>query len=269
MTPIAAKDGMTSRNALPAFTEDEFHRGRFRVLQPRDNGHRSGSDAMLIAAGIEEGARGSLADLGAGAGVAGLAVLASNPGIEALLVERNTCMADLARASLKLAANRAFAYRARVLEADLCLTGSKRRDAGLEENAFDFAIMNPPYNHDGQRASPDGLRAEAHVLGALGLEPWMRTAAAILRPGGALVMIYRTERIGELIACSQGRFGGLSIIPVHARADSSAGRILVRMVKGSRAPLQVRPGIVMHGDNGEPTAMAAALVKGEARIDFG
>ncbi|MCB1386716.1 MAG: methyltransferase [Nitratireductor sp.] len=247
---------------------DEFYRGVFQANQPLDTGHRSGSDALLIAASLPEGAAGRLADLGSGAGVAGLAAAASNPELDVTLIEKNPQMASLARGNLRLRPNLKFAGRTAVLEADVTLSGAKREAAGLKENSFDFAIMNPPYNHDAQRPSPDLMRSQAHVMGLFGLDAWMRTAVAILKPGGMLAMIYRTEKIGEVYACCQGRFGALAIVPVHSKADECARRILLRMVKGSRAPLNIMPGIVMHEADGKPTELAARLMNGEARVCF-
>ncbi|MFC0209530.1 methyltransferase, partial [Chelativorans intermedius] len=56
------------------FTVDAFHRGRFHLVQPAERGHRAGLDAMLLAGAVPRAFCGQLADLGAGAGAAGLAV---------------------------------------------------------------------------------------------------------------------------------------------------------------------------------------------------
>ncbi len=250
-------------------TQDAFFRGAFMAVQPVGSGHRSGSDALLIAASLPENARGEVADLGSGAGVAGIAAVALHPGLKATLIEKNPVMADFAARSLRLRTNLQYAARLRVLQADATLSGTRREEAGLRENTYDYVIMNPPYNHEGQRPSPDLLKSEAHVMGLFGLDAWMRTAVAILKPGGMLAMIYRAEKIGEVYACCQGRFGGIVIVPVHSRADEPAGRILLRMTKGSRAPLSIMPGLVMHDDKGKPTRQAEALMNGEARVNFG
>ena len=55
---------------------DAFHRGRFVLVQPKGAGHRSGVDAMILAAAVPSGFAGRVADLGAGAGAAGLAASA-------------------------------------------------------------------------------------------------------------------------------------------------------------------------------------------------
>lgn len=258
---------MSTMEKLRTSVDDFFH-GRFQVAQPLDSGHRSGSDALLIAACLPEGASGKLADLGAGAGVAGLAAACANPALDVTLVERNPHMVEIAKANLRLRPNLAFANRTAVLAADVTLSGEKRQAAGLKENTFDFVIMNPPYNHDAQRPSPDVLKSEAHVMGLFGLDAWMRTATAVLKPSGVLSMIYRSEKISEICACSQGRFGGIAIVPVHSRSDEPAKRILLQMTKGSRAPLKLMPGIVLHEPDGRATALADALMNGDARVTF-
>jgi tRNA1(Val) A37 N6-methylase TrmN6 len=59
-------------------------------------------DAMLLAATVPHGASGVLADLGAGAGGAGLAAISRLPQLDAVLIERSPVMADCARRSLRL-----------------------------------------------------------------------------------------------------------------------------------------------------------------------
>jgi len=79
----------------PAHTVDAFHRGRFWLVQPR-TGHRAGMDAMMLAAAVPSAFAGRLADFGAGAGAAGLAVLSRCPAAEVVLVERSSEMAGFA-----------------------------------------------------------------------------------------------------------------------------------------------------------------------------
>ncbi len=256
--------------ALPGdCTCDSFHRGGFEVLQPVRSGHRAGSDALLLAAALPEDAKGVLADLGAGAGVAGLAAIAVNPGLEARLVELEPHMAHCARLSLQLPANAALAPRARVVEADATLGGRRRVEAGLADNSFDFVITNPPYyNPASERASPDTRRAFAHQMGEGGLEAWLRTAAAILKPGGMFCLIWRSERVDEALDGLRGRFGAVEVMGLHPRAGEPAPRVVIRAVRGSRAPLRLYPGVVLHEADNAPTAIAQALLNGLERLPF-
>jgi len=238
-------------SAVPAHTVDAFHNGGFFLVQPSDAGHRAGMDAMLLAATVPEGAKGVLADLGAGAGAAGLAAISRLPDLSTVLIERAPAMADFARRSLALTENAHLTARASVIEADVSLQGKQRRDAGLADHAYDYVILNPPFNAGTDRKTPDLLKAEAHAMETDDLfERWLRTAAAILKPGGQVSIIARPESMAEIFVALGKRFGGVEITPVSPRAGDDSIRILVTAIKGSRARMSLRDRIVIHQGSG-------------------
>lgn len=231
-----------------AETIDAFHRGRFHLVQPKGRGHRAGMDAMLLASLVDASRPVRVADLGAGAGAAGLAVAARLEGARVTLVERSPEMIAFAAKSLALAENAAIARRVVLVEADVTLTGRARVAAGLADDAFDHVIMNPPFNDAGDRRTPDALKAEAHAMTERLFERWIRTAGAIMVPGGQLSLIARPQSIAEIVDACGRRFGGLEVTPVHPRAGENAVRILVTAIKGSKARLNLRAPLLMHDD---------------------
>ena len=231
-------------------TLDAFHRGRFHLLQPKGRGHRAGMDAMLLASLVDDARPIRVADLGAGAGAAGLAVAARLPAAEVDLVEKVADMADFARRSLALAENAALSGRVRVIEADVTLRAAARVEAGLADEVYHHVILNPPFNDASDRTTPDALKATAHAMTETLFEDWLRTAGAIMIPGGQMSLIARPESIGDIIAACGRRFGGLEVTMVHPRAAEPAVRLLVTAIKGSRARLLVRPPLVMHDGPG-------------------
>ncbi|WP_430538376.1 tRNA1(Val) (adenine(37)-N6)-methyltransferase [Hoeflea alexandrii] len=244
-------DAHAGAAAVSGYTVDAFHNGKFFLVQPADTGHRAGMDAMLLAATVPDGASGVLADLGAGAGAAGLAAISRLPGLSAVLIERAPVMAECARRSLALAGNAHLAPRARVIEADVTLQGRQRLAAGLADQAFDYAILNPPFNAGADRKTPDPLKAEAHAMDSQDLfERWLRTAAAILKPGGQVSIIARPESMAGILAALGNRFGGIEVIPVVPRPADDAIRILVTAIKGSRARMSLRDRILIHEGSG-------------------
>lgn len=250
-----SEDGLTaSDRGAPDFTIDAFHRGRFNVAQPRNEGHRSGVDAMLLASLVATDQPSdqplSVADLGSGAGAAGLAVAARLEQAHVLLVEKFPVMAGYARRSIDLPENAFLKGRVQVLEADVALTGKARLAAGLKDEVHDHVIINPPFNHAGDRKTPDNLKAEAHAMTAGLFEAWLRTANAIMKPGGQLSLIARPVSIADILAACGNRFGGIEITPVHPRPDEDAIRILVTAVKGSKARLVFRLPLFVHGPDG-------------------
>lgn len=227
-------------------TIDAFHFGKFYVVQPATGGHRSGMDAMLLAAMVAGEGGPKVADLGAGAGAAGLAVASRIAEAEVTLVERSPEMAAFARKSLALPENAHVASRVSVIEADVTLRGKARVATGLEDEVFDHVIMNPPFNAAADRRTPDALKADAHAMTEDLFESWIRTAGAILKPGGKLSLIARPESIADIIAACGHRFGGLEMTLIHPREGEPAIRMLVSAVKGSRARLVFRAPFVMH-----------------------
>ena len=230
---------------------DRFLGGRLEAIQPMSGHHRAGLEAVLLSAAIENEFFGTIVDLGAGVGVAGMAVAARCPGAHALLVERDPEAVACARAALARGANRSFADRVSIAAVDIVEPEAKRIAAGLGRAVADAVVMNPPFNDPEEGThSPDGPRAAAHVLAGGGLDPWLRAAASALKPNGRLVVVFRADRLGTLLAALGDRFGHVAIMPLHARATLAAHRVLVSAVKGSRAAGRVLPGLTLHDTAG-------------------
>jgi tRNA1(Val) A37 N6-methylase TrmN6 len=227
-------------------TVDAFHFGGFHIVQPKGRGHRAGMDAMLLASMVVADGAIRVADLGAGAGAAGMAVAARLAQAEIALVEKSVEMAFYARRSIALPENAAIASRLVLIEADVTLKGKARVAAGLTDDSYDHVIMNPPFNDASDRKAPDDLKAAAHAMHDDLFEAWIRTAGAILKPGGQMSLIARPESIAEIILACGRRFGGIEITLIHPREGESAIRVLVSAIKGSRARLVFRSPLFMH-----------------------
>jgi tRNA1(Val) A37 N6-methylase TrmN6 len=258
---------LESAATADGLTEDRWLGGRLVLLQPK-RGHRVGTDTALLVAAVGS-PEGRIVDVGAGVGAVGLALAQRNPLASVDLVEINPELARLAESN---AARNGLQARTRVLRLDV-LNPRERREAGLAESAGCVATNPPFFDAKAVRASPDESKARAHVLagaeaGAT-LADWIRASLAILAPGGRFVMIHRPEALSLILAAVGSRLGALAILPVHPTIGASARRLLVSGVKGSKAPLRLAPGLVLHGADGQLTAEADALHRGERSIDWG
>jgi tRNA1(Val) A37 N6-methylase TrmN6 len=232
-------------------TVDAFLGGKVEAVQPKNGHHRSGLEAVLLSAAIEPQFTGAVVDLGAGVGIAGMAIAARCPSAAAILVESDPEAVACAREALSRPANRAFAGRVSIVAIDLAAPEAERVAAGLGRAVADMLVMNPPFHRREEgTTSPREARAFAHVLADGGLEPWFRTAASVLKPEGRLVAIFRADRLDVLLAALNGRFGNIAILPIHPRATEPAHRILVSAVKGSRAGTRILPALVLHPEAG-------------------
>jgi len=244
---------MTDR--LVDTSEDAFLGGRLRLRQLR-SGHRAGHDAMLLAAATSARPGGRVVDFGAGVGAAGLALARRVAGLDLALVEIDATLADLARHNA--AAN---AIAADVIVLDVEQGAEAFAAARLAPDSADVVLMNPPFNDGARhRASPDSARASAHIAGEDTLARWVHAARRVLKSGGVLTMIWRADGIAEVLAALDRGFGSLAILPVHGEAGGPAIRILVRAVKGGRAPTQILPALMLNDESGVPNKQVQEIL---------
>lgn len=245
---------------MDEITQDCLLGGRVPLVQPA-RGHRAGTDAVLLAASAPAKAGDRVLDVGASTGAVGLMVAARVRGVRLAFLERDPGLAELCRRNC-----RENGVDAELFVADLLDKGS-RREAGLEPESADLVLTNPPFLEEGQaRISPDQGRAAAHALPSGGLEAWLKACLGLLRPKGHFVMIHRADRLADCLEGVSGPLGGISLRFVHPAADRPAIRVLLSGTKGSRAPLQILPPLILNGLDGHFTPQAEALHRGEANL---
>jgi FkbM family methyltransferase len=235
---------------LPGLTADEttddlFLGGALTIRQPR-NGYRAGTDAVLLASLItpETAGFGPVLDVGAGVGVVGLCVAARCPAAKVVLIERDPNLSELARGNIE---RNGLSDRASVVETDLTRATAALDEANVASESFAVVLANPPY-HDDRRstAAESRLKAVSHQMPEEGLEAWARFMCRMAASGGRVAMIHKAEALSRILSAFEGRFGSVGVLPIYARAGEPAIRVIVEGIKGSRAPVRVKPGLVLH-----------------------
>jgi tRNA1(Val) A37 N6-methylase TrmN6 len=244
-------------------SDDAVLGGRLTLRQPR-HGHRVGHDAILLAAATAAQAGEHAVELGAGVGAAGLALARRVAGVTVTLVEIDPDLTELARDN---AARNGLAERVRAVCLDVAAPVAAFAKAGLAAGEADHVLMNPPFNMS-QNPSPDRGRRLAHSASHETLGRWLGTAARLLRPEGAVTLIWRADGLGDVLAALAQDFGAVAVLPVHPKPDQPAIRVLVRAVKASRAPLALVPGLILADADGRPTREAEAILRGGDELCF-
>jgi tRNA1(Val) A37 N6-methylase TrmN6 len=253
-------------------TDDAFLGGALRILQPR-HGYRAGLDAVLLAAacGAKTGGGARVLDAGAGVGVAGLCVAHRITDSHVTLVEREAVLVEVARQN---AARNRLHERVCALELDIAEGGAainrgRVTDADVAAGTFSHVIANPPYFAAGRGTrSPADLKAAAHQMVDGTLDHWCRFLATAAASDGLVTIIHRAEAMGAVLEGLGRRFGALRVLPLYSRAGTAAHRIIVQGRKGSRAPLSLHQGLVLHGDGNAFVPAIEAVLRHGAALDW-
>jgi tRNA1(Val) A37 N6-methylase TrmN6 len=251
-------------------TDDAFLGGALSLLQPAA-GYRAGIDAVFLAAAVPSSPEkpDRVLDLGAGVGTAGLCVARRCTRSFVVLLEMQAPLVALARQNID---RNGLAERVKAIEAEIgAATAVELKELGLEAESFDHVIANPPFHIEGGGTlSSNELKAGSHAMSEEALDVWCRFAARMAKPGGTATLIHKVEALPALLAALGSRFGALKVLPLHPRPDEPAIRVIVQGTKGSKAPLSLLPGAVLHErgrDNGF-TPGAARVLRLGAGLDL-
>jgi tRNA1(Val) A37 N6-methylase TrmN6 len=252
------------RTDVLATSEDAVLGGRLRLRQPL-SGHRVGHDAILLAAATGGRAGEHAVDLGAGVGAAGLALALRVEGLKVTLVEIDAALCALAAGNALL---NKLDGRVNALACD-AEDGDALAAAGLSASCADRVLMNPPFRDASrQNLSPDPRRRLAHAAAPGLLQRWIASAARLLKPQGALTLIWRADALAEVQKALAAGFGGIVMLPVQGRPDAPAIRVLVHAVKGGRGAPRTCSALILNDQQGRPTAAAEAVLRGAQTLDI-
>ncbi|HLY79426.1 MAG TPA: methyltransferase [Caulobacteraceae bacterium] len=242
-----------------SFTEDRVLGGKVTLRQPA-KGYRAGVDAALLAAACDAEPGQSVLDAGCGVGAVMLAAAARRAGVSFVGIERDAAALALAQANIVAndRSDRVEAVLGDIVAPDArCAT------------RFDAALSNPPFFDDpAALRGPHPAKAAAFIAEA-GLGAWVGFLLRAVRDGGTLTVIHRADRLADLLALLGAKAGSFQIRPVHPHADDPAGRVLVRAIRGGRAPLRLLPPLVLHERGAaKHTREAEAILRGEADLPW-
>jgi tRNA1(Val) A37 N6-methylase TrmN6 len=232
-------------------------------LRQGTDGYRAGMDAALLAAACDAGDGDLVLEVGCGVGAALLAAAVRRPAARFVGVERDAAALELAVANIAL--NRlGDRVGAQAGDVDAPLKAS-----GLTPGTFDAAMANPPFFDDKRAMRGPAPAKRGAWIAEGGLAAWSDYLTLAVREGGSVTFIHRADRLGDLLTLLAPRTGSLQVRPIHPFADAVASRVLVRAIRGGRAPLRLLPALVLHPrDGAKHTPETEAIFRGEADLSW-
>ncbi len=232
--------------------------GKLRLFQPR-SGYRAAIDPILLAAAISPKPQDVLAEFGMGSGAVSFCLAARAPECRILGLELQPELAEAARQGVI-----ANGFEPRI---SIHLGDVNSPPADFVPNSFDHVFFNPPYGQaESGTLPPNPSKRIAHAEKADDLDDWIKAAHFFLKDKGRLALIHRADRLDDIMRGLQGRFGGVEIFPFWPKLGEAAKRVVVKARKGSRSPLILHAGLVLHGEDGKFTQEAEAVLRDGAGL---
>lgn len=226
------------------------------VLIQKKNGLTFGTDAYLLAAFVRPDKHALCVDLGSGTGIIPLLLCKRDKVARVVGVEVQTEFADLIERN-------AHANDVEDRIVALCCDARQLTQMRLGESLHtpkgacaDIVVSNPPYMGvgNGKRNEEDAKYVARHeVCGGIG--DFCAAAARVLRYGGSFYVVYRPDRLTELIvSLRENKLEPKRMTFVHADAESEPSMVLIEAKAGGNAGLLVTPPLMLHdiGSRGLP-----------------
>ncbi|MBY0292683.1 MAG: methyltransferase [Alphaproteobacteria bacterium] len=233
-------------------TLDSFLGGRIKLVQPSD-GYRAGIDPIFLAASLNPKPQEKILDIGAGVGVASIALAVRCPHANVIGLEVQPDLVDFA---LKNISANQVKDRVEMINGDLLAPPHF-----LKANSFDQIMTNPPYyEYNRTQSSPVPGKAQANTE-TVDLGKWIKHCLKLLKPKGGFTMIHRAERLSEILFHLGNRVGDLVIYPLWPGSNKAARRVIIQGRKNIGGELRLAQGLTLHGGMEKYTPEAEAVLR--------
>ncbi|ADQ13821.1 tRNA1(Val) (adenine(37)-N6)-methyltransferase [Halanaerobium hydrogeniformans] len=199
-----------------------------------------GTDSVLLANFVKLRRGDNVIDLGTGSGVIPLLLAYKNQGVKVSGVEIQKPLADLAQRNVEL---NQMDDKIKIINQDLCPLKQE-----MEAGSFDVVVSNPPYLpvDAGKIKANKYLAAARHEIHAE-LEDVIAAAAHLLKFGGLFYLVYRVERLTEVIELlAKYNCQAKKLRFVQARQDKEADIFLLQAKLGAKPGLRVEPVLIIY-----------------------
>ncbi|MFW6001525.1 MAG: tRNA1(Val) (adenine(37)-N6)-methyltransferase [Halanaerobium sp.] len=229
---------------------EEIHyliKDELEIIQD-DRFFKFGTDSVLLADFVKLSSGDRVIDLGTGSGVIPLLLAYKNEGVTVKGIEIQKELAELAKRNVE---HNNLEGKIEIINHDLC----DLRDV-TAAGSCDVLVSNPPYLplNKGQMTDNKYLAAARHEIHAE-IEDVIKAAAYVLKYGGAFYIVYRAERLTEVIEkLSKYNFQAKELRLVQSRLNKEADIFLLKAKKGANPGLRIKAVLVIYkGQSNEYT----------------
>lgn len=206
-----------------------------------------GTDSVLLADFVNTTGKKQGIDLGCGSGILPLLLMHRSPKLNMTGLEINPDAAEVAEGNLR---QNALDGRGKIVCGDI-----KAHAELFKTGSFPLVVANPPYFAKGSgKTSPKAEKASARTELDCTLQDVVSAAAYLCPTGGSFYLVYRTERLCELL-CLLHEY---SLEPKRLRfvahkKDAAPSLVLVEAKRGAAQGTVIEPLLILRNDDGSET----------------
>jgi len=230
---------------------DDLELNGLKIIQNPDK-YCFSSDAVLLANLVDVKNGDTVCDLGTGSGIIAI-LLAAKTGAKRIDgLELQPDMADMARRSAEY---NNLGKRVKIIEGDIC-----KAKEYLERESYDIVVSNPPYKRadSGEKNEDIGVAMCRHEI-TVTLNEIVRTGSQLLRFGGKLNVIVKTERLAETVCLmKEHKIETKRIYLIKPKAEKQPDTVIVTGVKGGKSGVIVKE-LIVYNTDGTMTEQAKKL----------
>jgi tRNA1(Val) A37 N6-methylase TrmN6 len=218
---------------------------KISLYQPK-KGYKVSIDAILLSAFAQPHPDSTVLDVGAGVGGVCLPLAYRHPTIQVTSIECQEMMVNLLKKNID---SNQMHNRVHVVHESI-------ESCTLTPLTFDHVVTNPPYfeYHKIKTMTKNSPNPSKLICHHGHLKKWLSFCVRMLKPKGYLWMIIPTQRLSDVLNIfDEKKMGNITITPLWSKNGHSSHRLMICAQKQSKSPLELKPGIVVHHDDGSYT----------------
>lgn len=218
-----------------------------------------GTDSVLLADFVNTSGKRKGIDLGCGSGILPLLLMLRSDKLCMTGLEINPDAANIAERNL---AENGLSDRGGIVCGDI-----KNHRELFKAGSFPLVVANPPYFACGSgKMSPDASKAAARGELDCTLRDVVSAAAYLCPTGGSFCLVYRTERLCELICLlHEYSLEAKRLRFVAHKKDSAPSLVLIEARRGAAQGTKVEPMLILRNDDGSETAETLRIYHREGK----
>ena len=224
---------------------DELNYEGLKIIQNTD-GFCFGIDSVLLTEFARDIKRKSkIADLGTGTGILSILLSKKVDAKKIYGIEIQKDVAEMAKRSIKLNS----------LENIIEIINEDINNINFENNSFDAIVTNPPYKKlgTGIKNKEEKQKISRYETSA-SLDDWIRISSKLLKDNGSFYIVYRTDRLTELIEnMRKYKLEVKRIRFVYSNINKQSNLVLIKAVKGAGVFVKVEKPLIIYNLDGSYT----------------